>query len=311
VVLLTVIFTPALDTGREHAQHNTRYVHHNCYEVAIMQVTDQMKRDLAADGAIVVRGLFSPEGLTRLRAAFDYGIDHPSAQAKRVFAGTPDEHFNEYGNPENVEQYLDVIKELELADFVGSLWGSDHVWFLGEELFIKKGGRAGRSPWHQDTAYMPANGPHLLNIWISFEKLPRDNVLEFVRGSHTGPQYDGTSYSDPTNPTKPLWAGSDWPPLPDIEADRGADPTSWDVISWDLEPGDALVFHSGALHGGAPVSPDCPDRHTLVFRFFGDQLFYRPLPTSAPDYAYDIRELDDRSMTPGEPYHPESFAQLR
>ncbi|OCB08608.1 phytanoyl-CoA dioxygenase [Mycolicibacterium porcinum] len=276
-----------------------------------MQVTDQMKRDLAADGAIVVRGLFNPEQLARVRAAFDYGIEHPSPGAKRVYPGTPDEHFNEYGNPENIEQYLDVINELELADFAASLWDSEHVWFLGEELFIKKGGKAGRSPWHQDTAYMPANGPHLLNIWVSFEKLPRYNALEFVRGSHAGVQYDGTTYTDPTDPTKPLWPDSDWPRLPDIEGDRAKDPASWDVISWDLEPGDALVFHSGSLHGGAPVTPDCPDRHTLVFRFFGDQLFYRPVPDARPDFAHDVSALNDPRLTPGEPYHPEYFAQLR
>lgn len=276
-----------------------------------MQATEQMKRDLATDGAIVVRGLFSPEQLKRARECFDYGIAHPSPQAKRVYAGTPDEHFNEYGNPENIEQYLALIDELGLADFVSALWDSEHVWFLGEELFIKKGGKAGRSPWHQDTAYMPANGPHLLNIWTSFEKLPRPNVLEFVRGSHVGTQYNGTAYTDPSDPTRPLWDESDWPRLPDIEADRAADPTSWDVVSWDLEPGDALVFHSGSLHGGAPVSPDCPDRHTLVFRFFGDQLYYRPVPDSKPNYEYDISSLNDPSLTPGEPYHPDYYAQLR
>lgn len=276
-----------------------------------IQVTEQMKRDLASDGAIVVRGLFTPEQLKRVRESFDYGIAHPSPQHGMAYAGTEDEHFNDYGNPENREFHLATIKELGLADFVASLWDSKHVWFLGEELFIKKGGKAGRSPWHQDTAYMPANGPHLLNIWISFEKLPRKNVLEVVRGSHRGTEYNGTNYSDASDKTAPLWLETDWPRLPDIEAERAKDPTSWDVISWDLEPGDALVFHSGALHGGAPVTPDCPDRHTLVFRFFGDQLFYRPLPTGPVDFSYDISGLNDPSLTPGEPYHPSYYAQLR
>lgn len=276
-----------------------------------MRVTEQMQRDLAEDGAIAVRGLFTPEQLGSVRQCFDYGVAHPGPLAGPVYAGTSDEHFNEYGNPANVEQYLPMIKECGLADFVASLWGSENVWFLGEELFIKSGGKAGRSPWHQDTSYMPANGPHLANIWISFEPLPKKNALEIVRGSHLGPEYDGTSYTDPTDVTRPLWGEANFPPLPDIEADRAQDPASWDVLSWELEPGDALVFHSGSLHGGAPVTPDCPTRHTLVLRFFGDQLFYRPLPTSQPDFPIDIREFDDRSMTPGEPYRSPHFAQLR
>ena len=276
-----------------------------------MRVTEEMKRSLAEDGAIAVRSLFTAEQLRRVRECFDYGIEHPSPMAKRVYAGTSDEHFNEYGNPENVDQYLPMIKELGLDDFVASLWDSENVWFLGEELFVKSGGRTGRSPWHQDTSYLPANGPHLLNIWISFERLPRKNALEIVRGSHLGTQYDGTSYTDPKDVTKPVWGDPNFPRLPDIEAERSADPDSWDVVSWDLEPGDALVFHSGTLHGGAPVTPDCPARHTLVLRFFGDRLFYRPFPTSAPDFPHDIREFDDRSLTPGEPYRSPYFAQLR
>ncbi|MGQ0624637.1 MAG: phytanoyl-CoA dioxygenase family protein [Sporichthyaceae bacterium] len=276
-----------------------------------MQVSETMKRDLATDGAIVVRGLFPPDQLQRLRECFDHGVEHPSPMAGKVFEGTVDEHFNEYGNPENVEVYLAALKELGLADVVASLWDCEHVWFLGEELFIKSGGAAGRSPWHQDTAYLPANGPHLVNFWISFEPIPKKNSLEIIRGSHLGTQYDGTSYNDPADPTKPLWKGAGLPRLPDIEAERAADPTSWDVLSWDIEPGDALVFHSGTLHGGAPLSADCPTRHTLVLRFFGDQLFYRPLPTTAPDFPHDIREYDDRSMTPGAPYRSEWFAQLR
>jgi len=82
-------------------------------------------------------------------------------------------------------------------------------------------------------------------------------------------------------------------------------------VSWDLEPGDALLFHSGSLHGGAPVTPDCPDRHTLVYRFYGDKLFYRPLPTGGCNYGYDISNLNDPSLTPGEPFRAPYCTQVR
>lgn len=275
-----------------------------------MQVSEQMKAEFANDGAIVVRGLFTSDQLKRVRQSFDYGIAHPSPVAKQVFAGTDDAHFNDFSNPENAGEYTAMIKELALDRLVASLWGSKNVWFLGEELFIKSGGKTGRSPWHQDTSYLAASGAHLANIWISFERLPRQNVLEIVRGSHRGTQYDGASYMDPADPTRPLWGDGSFPRLPDVEAERKQDPTSWDVLSWDLEPGDALVFHSGSLHGGAPVTPNCPTRHTLVLRFFGDELYYRPLPTAKPDYPIDLREFDDRSMTPGAPFRPAYYPQL-
>ncbi|WP_175872492.1 phytanoyl-CoA dioxygenase family protein [Burkholderia sp. BCC0397] len=276
-----------------------------------MQVTEQMKQDLARDGAIVVRGLFSPERLKRMREAFDYGIAHPSPLHGFAYEGTPYETFNDYGNFENRDVHVATVKELALDEFVASLWDTEHLWFVGEELFIKKGGNAGRSPWHQDNSYMPVSGPQMLNIWTSFEKIPRYNALEFVRGSHAGVQYNGTSYNDANDHTAPLWIDSEWPRLPDIEADRAKDPASWDVFTWDLEPGDALVFHSGMLHGGAPVTPDCPDRHTLVYRFYGDKVYYRPLPTTGCNFPYDISELNDPSLEPGEPYRSPSCTQLR
>lgn len=276
-----------------------------------MRVTEQMKRDFASDGAIPLRGLFDAAQLKRVREAFEFGRAHPSRFARQLFEGSVDEHFNDFSNPKNWEHYIAMIQELGLDAFVASLWGSEHVWFLGEELFIKSGGKSGRSPWHQDTSYLPANGAHLANLWISFESLPKENSLEVVRGSHRGIQYDGAAYMDPTDPTRPVWGGEAFPRLPDIEAERRQNPASWDVISWALEPGDALLLHSGSLHGGAPVSAACPTRHTLVLRFFGDELFYRPLPDTKPDYPIDMREYDDRSMTPGAPYRTSDYVQLR
>jgi len=274
-----------------------------------MRVTEAMKRDLLRDGAIAVRGLFKPDQLKRVRECFDYAIAHPSPVAGQAFKGTDDAHFNDISNSENAHKYIELIKELGLHDFIASLWDSQNVWFLGEELFVKSGGRCGRSPWHQDTSYLAANGDHLANLWISFESLPRENSLEIVRGSHRGIQYDGAAYLDPSDPTRPVWGDGTFPRLPDIEADRKKNPASWDVISWALEPGDALVLHSGALHGGAPVTPACPTRHTLVLRFFGDKLFYRPLPTTKPNYPMDIRQSS--SLTPGAAYRSSHFAQLR
>ena len=47
---------------------------------------------------------------------------------------------------ENVDHYVQMIKVLRLDGLMASLWDSERVWFLGEELFIKSGGKAGRSP---------------------------------------------------------------------------------------------------------------------------------------------------------------------
>ena len=64
------------------------------------------------------------------------------------------------------------------------------------------------------------------------------------------------------------------PRVPDILAD----PEAYDVLSWDLDPGDAVAFHLASLHGNAPVDARHPERNTLILGFFGDDCIYKPLP---------------------------------
>ena len=111
-----------------------------------------------------------------------------------------------------------------------------------------------------------------------------------------------SGYSDPDNPTKPLHRDSDLPILPDIEANLARDPASWDVVSWDTEPGDVIVVHPCALHGRAPVDTATPERNTLVLRFFGDDATYPSLPMES-------RLADD--PTDGAPFRSSRAHQLR
>jgi hypothetical protein len=57
--------------------------------------------------------------------------------------------------------------------------------------------------------------------------------------------------------------------LPDIEANRAAYP----IITWALEPGDAILFHMLALHGAPGVTNR---RRVLSVRFVGDDIRHAP-----------------------------------
>ena len=286
-----------------------------------MRATEQMKRELAVDGAIVVRNLLTPMQVQSVRRSIDLGVRNPSPRATHGVGDDGYELINDHHNPLNAERCLALINELALGRFVASLSNSEHAWFLGEELFVKSGGQNQRSRaasitnWHQDTSYLAANGPHLVNISISCEEVPRENALEIVRGSHLGVQYAIPSYDRPPDAPITPHGGAAFPPLPDVEADKAKDPGSWDIMSWHLQAGDALVFHAGTLHGGAPVTPACPMRHTLLLRFFGDKLYYRPLPSAhlggprnSPHVAPGIS--NNPSLRPGDIFRSPHFVQV-
>ncbi|MFE5583562.1 phytanoyl-CoA dioxygenase family protein [Kitasatospora sp. NPDC056531] len=132
--------------------------------------------------------------------------------------------------------------------------------------------------WSALPAYLPWAGEHWGNAWITFQPLTKQYSLEVVRGSHQGVQYDGTTFANPDDPTEPLFGDGSLPRLPDVEAERALDPDAYDVASWATEPGDVVVIHPRSLHSGPAVDAGCPDRHTLVLRFFGDDAVFRTLP---------------------------------
>ena len=192
-------------------------------------------------------------------------------------------------------EYLSAARDSSIPDIVAALWGSDDVWFMYDQVFEKtQGTSAARTPWHQDTSYLCVEGDDLAVAWITFDEIPAAESLEFVRGSHRGPLHNGYSY-DPVklaeDETSPLFRRGEMPRLPPIERERHA----WDIISFDITPGDVVVFHPSMLHGGAPVT-DSARRRTLSLRFFGTDAVYSERPARVgppiPEFHEALRQGD-------------------
>lgn len=90
-------------------------------------------------------------------------------------------------------------------------------------------------------------------------------------------------------------ANPNYVPIPDIDAAR----EDHYIVSWDLEPGDAYVFHALTLHGaGGNLKSDVRRRRYTV-RYTGDDIVYdtRPRPNEPLRYA---------AFADGEPLAPPS-----
>ena len=276
-------------------------------------MNDTLREAFLNDGAVLLKNCLTREQLARCREAYDWAVENHGPHSYRIFAGTEQQTHNDNANPLAKAKLDELVASLPFGPLFADLWGSKHVWYFAEEVFLKAGGTGARTPWHQDTSYLPWAGRHLGNAWISFESVPRRNALEIVRGSHLGTLYDGTTFRNPNDPTEPLHGGGALPRLPDIEAERRCNANAYDILSWATEPGDVVVVHPGALHGGAPVDADFPARHTLVFRFFGDDATFHPLPDqSVSGYTpAGVLFLDEMApLRAGDPLRAPSFLQL-
>lgn len=264
------------------------------------------------EGVVHLKGALDPRSLQLLRDVFDYDMAHPGAGANRFYPESGATFYVDTFNAANWHAFRQALEETPVPDIVAALWGVDDVWFFYEQIFLKEGGDMRRTPWHQDSSYLPVDGPHQAVVWITFDHIPRADALEFVPGSHQGTLYN-TSAFDASDDTAPGLPGSHLERLPDIEANRDA----WTIAGWDYEPGDLLIFHMGMLHGGAPTHPGTR-RRTVSLRFFGPDATYAPRvpPRPEDESAADRAEREAvvsfaQGLRPGDPFRNPLFPKVR
>ena len=283
-----------------------------------MRPTKQQKLLYAEDGVYLADGFLSPALLEKARACFDFVRENPSPRVATAYPGTDQEHIIDDSHPKSWEAggIKEFVEAAGIAAYVAELFDSKNIWYFLDKYFTKEGGRTAYSPWHQDHSVIPIQGKQWINLWISFEALPAQNCLGVIRGSHLGQLYNGASYRSLDDLTDPLHKDSDFERLPDIRADLERDPSSWDVVSFDTQPGDSLMVRPFALHGAAPTDAQTPDRHTMVLRFFGDDAVYSPLPHTEvkTDFGGMREEAGSwaflQSREPGAPFRAKIFHKL-
>lgn len=233
---------------------------------------DKLSTRFREDGVVCARRVLDRRGLDLAEAAYGWTLSNPGPGARKVLAGRPGEFYQDHANPAAFPAYRPLLCDTGLADLVAGVLGSQALWLLYEQIWLKEGGETLPTPWHQDLPYVPLEGDHLATLWLNLDPVAQTESLEFVRGSHRGPLFNPTAF-DPRDPAAAMFEDGVWPSLPDIEASRA----DWPIVSWAIEPGDVVLFHPAVLHGGAPTRAG-GRRRTLSLRFFGDHAYCAERP---------------------------------
>jgi ectoine hydroxylase-related dioxygenase (phytanoyl-CoA dioxygenase family) len=274
----------------------------------VIEMAASLANQFREDGVVLIKGALDPASLELLRGVYEYEFSHPSPGANKVYPETGATFYIDTFNRANWPAFREALEKTPVPDIVAALWGVSDVWFFYEQIFLKEGGNMRRTPWHQDSSYLPVDGDHQAVVWITFDPVSRENALEFIPGSHKGVQYNTSSF-DPTDDTAPGLDNPALTRLPDIEANRDR----WDVRGWDYEPGDLLIFHMGMLHGGAPTRTGSR-RQTVSLRFFGPDAVYQPRTVESPDADEQERAAVASfaaGMTRGQPFRSPIFPKVR
>ena len=255
-----------------------------------------------SQGAAYVEAGLGAQALSLAQAAYDWSLANPGPGAALLPNKAGGEFYQDLANPNSFAAYDRLIHHPDITNLVRNAFQGNSGWFMYEQVFKKHGGETRRTPWHQDTPYLPVSGQDLVVIWISFDEVDDDAALEFVAGSHLGQIFDGSRF-DSNDDTAPLYNHPEYQRLPDIEGNR----SSYEIISWSSNPGDAVLFHPSTLHGGAATQADVT-RRTLSLRFFGEDAVIARRPgakVANPDKnSHPLNQV--RGLESGSPFrHPE------
>jgi ectoine hydroxylase-related dioxygenase (phytanoyl-CoA dioxygenase family) len=209
------------------------------------------------DGVICLRGLYSTNTVAMLADVLD---DVAAAHPPLAGMGTSGATY-EWMTRDDVR---DFALFGPTARPVRQALQAERLRFFFDQEFIKEKNLAEPTPWHHDYTFWPIQGNQIASVWTAMEPVTAEtSALEFVAGSHRWQslfQAIGLGGKDVSSIPRE--------PIPDIEANRG----KYEIVSWDLEPGDALLFHALTLHGARGNSSAQRKRRAITTRWIGDDV---------------------------------------
>lgn len=195
---------------------------------------------------------------------------------------------------------IDILRDFiyhgPTAQLAKQLMGSSEVRFFYDQIFVKEPGANAPTPWHQDLSFWPIRGEQICSFWIPCDPVNRESSgLLYVKGSHKWPQRFKAISPDYVA----TMIDEDMEDIPDINAH----PEQYELLEWDMEPGDVLVFHPLTLHGSFGNSSMIRRRRALALRWMGDDVVYAPAKHRMPiHYAH--------SSQPGGPLRGAAFPRI-
>lgn len=260
-----------------------------------MTLETACKDELRTKGATVLRQAIGSDWIERLRAAVDRDMSAPRPYACN-YASEGGGKF--YGNVRMCEydaEFREFCLSSPLPQIARQFFDSLKVNLLHDQLFVKEPGTKNRTRWHNDLPYWPIRGNQITSFWVALDRTTRGSgALEFIAGSHLWNRWFQPETFGATGTHKGYERNADYEPTPDFEETRD----SYEIASWDLEPGDVYVFHALTVHGAGGNALTGTRRRGYSIVYTGDDVLYDARPGTNPslkiDPAMDGAPLDSR-----------------
>jgi ectoine hydroxylase-related dioxygenase (phytanoyl-CoA dioxygenase family) len=242
-------------------------------------------RRLAADydthGAVHLPGFLGNEALARLQAVIHAAIaaiEQPQTTNSVSSVVRSDGRLTLRYLWRTSADLRQVLLQQAVAEPIARIIGSKTLRFWFDLTFVHfatETGNAGiGTPWHHDVPTFSFKGDLMPSLWLALT--PADSSLSrlmFIDGTHRANQ----GYYRPHEIKAPAPGERDgFVDLPDFDAliARG----EVRMLTWDCQPGDAILLHPGTVHGawGHDGKGKHPRRIAMTTRWLGDDVRFLP-----------------------------------
>ncbi len=235
------------------------------------------------DGVVCLRDAFDSQCISMLADWTEIAMASPGPDAEDYTrAGGPGRAFNDLDLARRHRGFREFIEQSPAAGICGQIMHSKKINFFYDQLIVKEPGTKERTPWHQDQPYWLVSGQQVCSLWLPLDPVSKEVCVQYVSGSHNWGAHNPHHFKD-NSPYK----GTGLPELADIEANRN----DYDILAWDMQPGDCLVFQGMTVHGAPGNASSSNRRRALATRWTGDDARYAMrdgevgIPTRNPGLA--------------------------
>ena len=269
---------------------------------AAQRVTQQNIDEYQAFGVTKVKNVISREWLQALRDGCDLAQDEPGPYAEYLQRPTDSGlFFTDLEMARRLPLFAAFSLHGPAAAVAGRVTQSNTIRYLYDQLFVKEQGVSTTTPWHQDGGYWRIKGSQVASVFCPLDPVAPNEGLQFISGSNKSwklhnPQHfaDGTPY-----------IGTSLPEMPDINSMlQTGELDNSSLLTFALEPGDALVFSARTVHGG----PGNWGR-ALSTRWVGDDATFWDRPGEGAVPTIDVQLKDGDSLCKNDLAFPTSWQQ--
>ena len=217
-------------------------------------------------GAICLKGYFV-DWVDKLRNGIEKLISNPSPRERSY---TPKDgsapFFQDLCNWQRIKEFEEFIYKSNAGKLASKLMQSNTARFFHDHVLVKEPGSSIVTPWHQDQSYYCTSGLQTISFWIPLDKVSIETTLNCISGSHKWNKLHKPKRFDGTD----LFENDKSEEVPDIDSNLN----NYNILSWPIEPGDAIGFNFRTLHGAPANSGSLSRRRVFSARWVGDDAIF-------------------------------------